>query len=297
MLLRLGFTSRRSRRTVKLIAGSALAFGCFLLVQIVWKTEGLEKTVESKALEKLPDTGIVRAVQVKSENSEGGGKLKNWHNYKEIAVDKGRSGPGEGGAAYHLPPGDDMKKRREELYRSNGFNALVSDYIALNRSVRDIRHPGCKKKKYLAELPAASVILPFHNEHRSTLLRSVYSILERSPENLLTEVILADDFSNKDFLGPSLDQYVKDTWGGRVKVVRAKRREGLIRARLMGARAAVGKVLIFLDAHSECNTNWLPPLLEPIAKDYRTAVCPFVDVIDFETFEYRAQVTNAGVTN
>ena len=30
-------------------------------------------------------------------------------------------------------------------------------------------------------------------------------------------------------------------------------------------------------------------LSEPIQKDYRTAVCPFIDVIDFETFEYRAQ--------
>lgn len=23
--------------------------------------------------------------------------------------------------------------------------------------------------------------------------------------------------------------------------------------------------------------------------DYKTAVCPFIDVVDFETFEYRAQ--------
>jgi len=28
---------------------------------------------------------------------------------------------------------------------------------------------------------------------------------------------------------------------------------------------------------------------EPIAEDYRTCVCPFIDVIAHDTFEYRAQ--------
>ena len=31
------------------------------------------------------------------------------------------------------------------------------------------------------------------------------------------------------------------------------------------------------------------PVLDPISQDYRTVVCPFIDVIDFETFAYRAQ--------
>lgn len=131
-------------------------------------------------------------------------------------------------------------------------------------------------------------MVPFYNEHWSTLLRTAYSVINRSPANLLKEIILVDDGSKKQFLKEKLDNFVAENLP-KVKVIHLKRRAGLINARLAGAKIATGKVLIFLDSHTEANINWLPPLLDPIARNYKVCMCPFIDVIDWKTFAYTAQ--------
>lgn len=216
---------------------------------------------------------------------------KSWEPEEMMSKDLAKSGPGEHGAPVKLDENDKIvQKQALELYKANGYNAYISDLISLNRTMKDLRHKECKTLQYLDKLPTVSVIFPFHEEHNSTLLRSAHSVINQSPPELLKEIILVDDFSEKPFLKKPLEDYWKAVGLDHiVKVVRTKKREGLIRARQLGAEAAIGEVLIFLDAHSEANYNWLPPLLEPIANDYRTVVCPFVDVIDCDTYELRAQ--------
>lgn len=54
----------------------------------------------------------------------------------------------------------------------------------------------------------------------------------------------------------NLDQYVHKRYPGLVKIVRNNKREGLIRARIQGWKAATSPVVGFFDAHVEFNTGW-----------------------------------------
>jgi polypeptide N-acetylgalactosaminyltransferase len=55
----------------------------------------------------------------------------------------------------------------------------------------------CQYWHYPEKLPTASVIVVFHNEGWSTLMRKVHSIINMSPAHLLHEVVMVDDFSDK----------------------------------------------------------------------------------------------------
>ena len=103
--------------------------------------------------------------------------------------------------------------------------------------------------------------------------------------DLLEEIILVDDASEQDHLGSELEAYVSKL-STPVHVFRTGERSGLIRARLLGAKHVKGSVITFLDAHCECTEGWLEPLLAEIARNRRAVVCPIIDVISDETFEY-----------
>ncbi|XP_011700985.1 PREDICTED: putative polypeptide N-acetylgalactosaminyltransferase 9 isoform X2 [Wasmannia auropunctata] len=177
------------------------------------------------------------------------------------------------------------KKLVDDGWLNNAFNQYVSDLISVHRSLPDPRDQWCKEPgRYLTDLPPTAVIICFHNEAWSVLLRTVHSVLDRSPEHLIQEIILVDDFSDMPHLKRQLEDYMMNY--PKVRIIRANKREGLIRARLLGAAAAKAPVLTYLDSHCECTEGWLEPLLDRIARDPTTVVCPVIDVIDDSTLEY-----------
>ncbi|KAJ3591613.1 hypothetical protein NHX12_006746, partial [Muraenolepis orangiensis] len=200
-------------------------------------------------------------------------------------ISRGHEGPGEMGKAVNIPK--DEQEKMKDMFKINQFNLMASDMIALNRSLPDVRLDGCKSKVFPDDLPTTSIVIVFHNEAWSTLLRTVHSVITRSPRHLLLEILLVDDASERDFLKKKLENYVR-TLEVPVRVLRMEQRSGLIRARLRGAAATSGQVITFLDAHCECTAGWLEPLLARIKEDRKAVVCPIIDVISDETFEYMA---------
>ncbi|XP_016043592.1 N-acetylgalactosaminyltransferase 7 isoform X3 [Erinaceus europaeus] len=196
-------------------------------------------------------------------------------------------GPGE--KAKPLVLGPEFKNAVQASIKEFGFNMVASDMISLDRSVNDLRQEECKYWHYDENLLTSSVVIVFHNEGWSTLMRTVHSVIKRTPRKYLAEIVLIDDFSSKEHLKEKLDDYIK-LWNGLVKVFRNERREGLIQARSIGAqKAKLGQVLIYLDAHCEVAVNWYAPLVAPISKDRTTCTVPLIDYIDGNDYSIEPQ--------
>ncbi|KPP68301.1 polypeptide N-acetylgalactosaminyltransferase 14-like [Scleropages formosus] len=183
------------------------------------------------------------------------------------------------------------------LHRGESLEMEVNETLVSSR---------CTTLHYGPDLPPTSIVITFHNEARATLLRTIRSILNRTPVHLIHEIILVDDFSDdRKYLveGPfvfhmanghlsSSGQVANDclllTKLPKVKCLRNDRREGLIRSRVRGADMARGEVLTFLDSHCEVNKDWLLPLLQRVKEDRTRVVSPVIDIINMDTFAYVA---------
>ncbi|XP_061752985.1 polypeptide N-acetylgalactosaminyltransferase 12 [Nerophis ophidion] len=223
------------------------------------------------------------ALQRKAHSGGGGEEELRRPVYEKPPPDP--DAPGELGAAVRLQLDEEERRKEEKSVAKHQINIYVSDKISLHRRLPERRNPLCLDLHYdYTSLPTTSVVIAFYNEAWSTLLRTVHSVLETSPDILLKELVLVDDYSDRAHLKAPLERYLSGL--RKVRLVRATKRQGLVRARLLGASIATGDVLTFLDCHCECHQGWLEPLLQRIKEKPSAVVCPIIDSIDWNTFEY-----------
>ncbi|CAG0918876.1 unnamed protein product [Notodromas monacha] len=124
----------KKRGQVFLAFFAILAALTFIVKQM--RDSGREKEVVGDILLNAVQRSLLR-----EQNEE---ERKDWHDYDQIRAESERTGNGENGTRVFTMDSPE----KEAVYGVNGFNALASDQIALDRSLPDIRHEGYNLEQY-----------------------------------------------------------------------------------------------------------------------------------------------------
>ncbi|KAJ8392022.1 hypothetical protein AAFF_G00083320 [Aldrovandia affinis] len=181
---------------------------------------------------------------------------------------------------------EEEQKEAQAVFQQYGYNVFLSDRLPLNREMPDTRDARCLKRKYPEDLPSISVVLIYLNEALSIIKRAIRSIIDKTPGNLLKDIILVDDNSSNEDLKEQLNDYVQllEKQNQRLRFIRVRhtRQMGLAQARISGWKAATADVVAILDAHIEVNVGWAEPLLARIKADRTIIVTPVFDKVNFD---------------
>lgn len=196
-----------------------------------------------------------------------------------------RFGPGEYGKSVNLGKANLSIPELLEKDMKHRFTTFVSDMVGLRRRIPDKRPEACKKIVYPDDLPPAAVVIIFRDELASIVLRTVYSVLQMSPEKLLKEIVLVDDGSEDKILRLAISIHANAL--EKVRVVRHEVPRGLMMARQSGVEAVTADYFIILDGHMEVTPGWLQPLIYRLVQEPKAMLCSHVGAVDGQTFEFR----------
>uniref|UniRef100_A0A3Q4HGK1 Polypeptide N-acetylgalactosaminyltransferase 8 n=1 Tax=Neolamprologus brichardi TaxID=32507 RepID=A0A3Q4HGK1_NEOBR len=153
---------------------------------------------------------------------------------------------------------EDDQREAQSLYEKYGYNVFLSDRLPLDRPLPDTRDPRCLKKSYPKDLPSLSVVLIYLDEALSVLQRALRSIIDRTPKNLLKEIIMVDDHSSNG------------------KLVILKNNSNYWPCKLLPMSSFI---LFFLFL---VRMGWAEPLLTQIKADRTVVVSPVFDKVNFD---------------
>uniref|UniRef100_A0A4W5QK16 Polypeptide N-acetylgalactosaminyltransferase 8 n=1 Tax=Hucho hucho TaxID=62062 RepID=A0A4W5QK16_9TELE len=215
-------------------------------------------------------------------------KCETYKNNKE-RTDRTIRSVGKGLPKYdpQLELSEEEQKEAEGLFQMYGYNAFLSDRLPLNREIPDTHYPIslCVNHQYPHDLPTISVVLIYLDEALSIIKRAVCSIIDKTPQRLLKDIILVDDHSSDEDLKEKLDAYISfidEERPGLLKRVRHLEQLGLTQARLSGWREPEGDVVAILDAHIEVHVEWAEPLLARIKEDCTLVLTPVFHRVCFD---------------
>ncbi|CAD7966872.1 unnamed protein product [Amoebophrya sp. A25] len=167
-------------------------------------------------------------------------------------------------------------------------DVVTSKYSHLRGKVQNVR----EEFKGLT----VSIIIPakYEKEYITKTLMYVYKI---TPWDLLEETIVVDDESG-DPIDPLIENavnagelsFLSTEQRKSIRILRNNHRQGLIRAKIMGANAAIGTHIFFLDGHCRPFENWLEPLLHRSLGNYKRIVVPTIPDVEARDWSKKPNV-------
>jgi len=126
-----------------------------------------------------------------------------------------------------------------------------------------------------------SVVLPCAEE-REYAFKTVKSVFESTPADVLQEIIVVDDGSEPPLSSTHLTPEVQKRYNTRVE--RHEKTVGLIGAKKTGGDAALGDIVVFFDCHVAPQPNWHAAFLRLIGENYRRLVVPQITALNVDTW-------------
>ncbi|XP_063687600.1 probable N-acetylgalactosaminyltransferase 8 [Bolinopsis microptera] len=139
---------------------------------------------------------------------------------------------------------------------------------------------------------SVSVVMCMKNELIYLLLRTLTTLVKRTPPHLLREILLIDDGSDTDSSSEITDFSLK--MGIPIKIQRNNVSVGITNCRNSAIRQAEGEVVVILDTHMEVSDIWLEPLLDILQEKPSAVAVPTLDLINEKDYDAKhLRVVNA----